>query len=329
MPQELNAELDADEIRDLLVAPAKKDNVVVIVPSKLAAQPWQGVADQILLADNVVDGIAKLQQQHVGLTVLVNRYDGIDLPDDACRVLAIIGLPEVTSCTEYMDMAVLSDSQAGLRRQMQRVEQGMGRGVRSNDDYCVVLLMGAKLTARVKSPEGTGLLTPATQAQLDLSRKVAKELADVDLQGTKEVIDQCLNRDPDWIKVSKKALLKAKAHPGLAIDPKSVALRTASTAQERAITNRQWRYYGRLRMRPATMTKRHGSCRSVRRLSTISAPLSLRTFYWLLTASIQTFFDPWRVWPIRSSPHMPSRKPPLFKSFTKRASSKRLIDSFM
>ena len=67
MPQELNAELDADEIRDLLVAPAKKDNVVVIVPSKLAAQPWQGVADQILLADNVVDGIAKLQQQHMSV----------------------------------------------------------------------------------------------------------------------------------------------------------------------------------------------------------------------------------------------------------------------
>jgi hypothetical protein len=87
------------------------------------------------------------------LTVLVNRYDGIDLPHDACRVLAIVGLPEVTSYTELTDMAVLSDSQAGLRRQMQRIEQGMGRGVRSNDDYCVVLLIGARLTARVKSPD--------------------------------------------------------------------------------------------------------------------------------------------------------------------------------
>jgi hypothetical protein len=114
-------------------------------------------------------------------------------------------------------MAVLSDSQSGLRRQMQRIEQGMGRGVRSNDDYCVVLLLGAKLTARVKSPEGTSLLTPATQAQLVLSRKVAKQLADVDLKGLKEVIDQCLSRDPDWVNVSKMALLKAKAQPSLTI----------------------------------------------------------------------------------------------------------------
>ncbi len=227
MPQELNAELDSDDIRNLLVALAKKENVVVIVPSKPASESWHGVADQILLADNVVDGVAKLRQKHVGLTVLVNRYDGIDLPHDACRVLAIVGLPEVTSYTELIDMAVLCDSQSGLRRQMQRIEQGMGRGVRSNDDYCVVLLIGAKLTARVKSPDGTALLTPATQAQLDLSRKVAKQLANVDLKGLKEVIDQCLNRDPDWVKVSKKSLLKAKAQPGLVIDSKSVALRTA------------------------------------------------------------------------------------------------------
>jgi hypothetical protein len=99
------------------------------------------VADQILFADSVVDSIAKLRQEHVGLTVLVNRYDGIDLPHEACRVLAIVGLPEVTSYTELTDMAVLSDSRSGLRRQMQRIEQGMGRGVRSNDDYCVVLLV--------------------------------------------------------------------------------------------------------------------------------------------------------------------------------------------
>lgn len=168
MPQELNAEFEGDEIRKLLVALAKKENVVVIVPSKPASEPWKAVADQVLLAENVADGIANLQKKHVGLTVLINRYDGIDLPYDACRVLAIVGLPEVTSYTELTDMAVLSDSQSGLRRQMQRIEQGMGRGVRSNDDYCVVLLIGAKLTARVKSPEGTALLTPATQAQLNL-----------------------------------------------------------------------------------------------------------------------------------------------------------------
>lgn len=191
---------------------------------------WEDVADQTLMAANVVDGVDKLREGHVGLTVLVNRYDGIDLPHDACRVLVIYNLPEVASFSDLTDMAVLSDSQTGLRRQMQRIEQGMGRGVRSNDDYCVVLLAGSKLTRRVKSPDGVKLLTPATQAQLDLSKKIAKQLDGVDIDGIAGVIDQCLKRDPSWVKVSKKALLKAQAKTGLVLDKASVAVRQAFDA---------------------------------------------------------------------------------------------------
>jgi hypothetical protein len=40
---------------------------------------------------------------------------------------------------------------------------------------------------------------------------MAKQLANVDLKGLKDVIDQCLNRDSDWVKVSKKTLLKEGA----------------------------------------------------------------------------------------------------------------------
>jgi len=177
-----------------------------------------------LVGDDVALGVEKLRAGHVGLTVLVNRYDGIDLPGDACRVLAIFDLPEVSSLREAADMGVLADSTSGLRRQMQRVEQGMGRGVRSNDDYCVVLLCGAKLTSRIKSPDGRKMLTGATQAQLELSTNLAKKLHGTDIAG---VIAQCLSRDESWVKVSKRALLKAQSEKGLSLDPAAVALRTA------------------------------------------------------------------------------------------------------
>lgn len=227
MPQELNPEITLKEIKGLLADFAEEVNVVVIVPSKSAAKDWEDVANQTLMAANVVDGVAKLREGHVGLTVLVNRYDGIDLPHDACRVLVIYNLPEVASFSDLTDMAILSDSQTGLRRQMQRIEQGMGRGVRSNDDYCVVLLVGSKLTRRVKSPDGLNLLTPATQAQLDLSRKIAKKLDGIDINGIAGVINQCLKRDPSWVKVSKMTLLKAQAKTGLVLDNASIAVRQA------------------------------------------------------------------------------------------------------
>jgi hypothetical protein len=225
MPQELNADIDIAEIRKLLVRLAKQHNVVIIVPSKPAAASWENVADQILIGDQVVSGVAQLRRGHVGLTVLVNRYDGIDLPEDACRVLAIFDLPEVSSLREAADMAVLGDSTAALRRQMQRIEQGMGRGVRSNDDHCVVLLCGARLVSRLKSPEGRSMLSGATQAQLELSTNLAKQLAGTDIEGIAEVIDRCLARDDSWVRVSKRALLKAVPQKGLSVDPASVATR--------------------------------------------------------------------------------------------------------
>ena len=202
-------------------------NVVVLVPSSAAAERWKDEANQILKADNVVEGVEKLRNGHVGLTILINRYDGIDLPDDACRVLAIIDLPEVSSYREASDMAVLANSESSLRRQMQRIEQGMGRGVRSNDDYCVVLLCGARLTRRLKSSDGKAMLTAATQAQLDLSTNLAKRLTGSSLQVVEEVIWQSLDRDEEWVSVSKMALVRAKSDEGLTLDPVAVATRSS------------------------------------------------------------------------------------------------------
>ena len=159
MPQELNSDLTTADVRGLLTELAEKVNVVVIVPSKPAAEDWKGDADQVLIGDAVADGVDKLRKGHVGLTVLINRYDGIDLPGDACRVLAIADLPEVSSYADLVDSEVLSGAAVNLRRQIERIEQGMGRGVRSNDDYCAVLLLGPKLTSRLRSPEGLAMLT--------------------------------------------------------------------------------------------------------------------------------------------------------------------------
>ena len=179
------------------------------------------------MTENIVDGVKKLSDGHVGLTTLVNRYDGIDLPDGACRVLAIIGLPEVSSFCERSDLAVLTDSENALRRQMQRIEQGMGRGIRSNDDYCVVLLCGTNLTSQIRTGKGTAMLMPATQVQMELTNRLAKQLAKSSIEEIHSVIQRCLDRDPEWVNASKIALLKAKPDEGLKLYDWAIAVRAA------------------------------------------------------------------------------------------------------
>jgi len=88
-PQEINPDYTVEQIKELVSEIAKDLNVVVIVPSKPRAEFWGDVAAQTLDKDSIQNGVEKLKDGHVGLTVLINKYDGIDLPGEACELLVI------------------------------------------------------------------------------------------------------------------------------------------------------------------------------------------------------------------------------------------------
>ncbi len=71
------------------------------------------------------------------------------------------------------------------------------------------------------------LLTPATSAQLGLSRRIAKKLNRPTIGELKSVILQCISRDSGWVKVSKKALVGLKAEDELRLDAGKIAIRAA------------------------------------------------------------------------------------------------------
>lgn len=209
-PMELNPEISAHEVRTSVLALAESYNTVVIVPSNSVAAQWKeliGDPTRIIKADDVADIVTRLRSgEHVGLVVLVNKYDGIDLPGDACRVLVLDGLPEAFSGEERLETLLTSRESGTDDRQVQRIEQGMGRGVRSNEDHCVVLLLGARLTQLVRDPDTFALFSPATQAQLQQSRKVAANLVDQPLSAIMGVAGQALERDPGWVKFARHGM---------------------------------------------------------------------------------------------------------------------------
>ncbi len=205
-PEQTFPACDEDLIRDFVAEYAETLNVVVIVPSWARAETWSDRAQAIHGADTLQDGLAELRSGHVGLVVLVNKYDGIDLPGDACHFLVLDGLPEAIGTLDRLGLQVLEGSDALLGRQVQRIEQGMGRGVRSNDDYCVVLLLGKRLTARLYPPQARDKFSPATRAQLNLSDEVGGLLEGRPFEELGGVVDQCISRDPGWITASRNAL---------------------------------------------------------------------------------------------------------------------------
>jgi len=226
-PLELSPDISHPQVRELARTVADTRNVVVLVPSWRQAGQWEHEADlTVSTADDISAAVDRLTHEHVGLVVIVNRYDGIDLPDEACRLLIIDSLPFAYSGIERREAVALRDSEAMVTRQLQRLEQGMGRGVRSRDDRCAVLLLGSRLTQLVARADVADRLSAATRAQLQLSRRVAAQLEGSDISTLLGVIMQVINGDPGFRTLSREALLGVTYDPPV-LSPAAEHLRAA------------------------------------------------------------------------------------------------------
>lgn len=206
LPQVINTDLTNDDIKQFCKSISQDVNVVVIVPSEERAKYWKDQADLILNKDNLYEGVTRLKKEKVGLTILVNRYDGIDLPKDACRFLVIDGLPAVRRLIDKVESGIIMGSSRKAAQLIQKIEQGMGRGIRSSDDYCVVFLMGRNLTSQLYAGGAIDRFSPGTKAQIKLSEQISEQIKGEDLLQIGEAIMYCLHRNQDWVSKSKGAL---------------------------------------------------------------------------------------------------------------------------
>jgi len=227
LPQVLNTETTDDEIKNYCKQISSQVNVVVIVPSAYRANYWSDEADLILNTNNLYEGVDTLKSGYIGLVVLVNRYDGIDLPGDACRLLVIDGFPDVRRQIDKVKQSVLMGSAKQVDQILQRIEQGMGRGVRSNDDHCVVFLVGRDLTSQLYSHGAMEKLSPGTKAQLTLSGQVAEQIQGKSINELTDTINYCLYRNEEWVKASKGVLASLTYDEGNQLDNVTIGLRKA------------------------------------------------------------------------------------------------------
>ena len=88
-PKYVNSDISEIEIKEKVEETAEKYNVVVLVPSFSRAKFWDEQGEQTATKDNIERVVKALKSgKHVGKIILVNRYDGIDLPGDACRTVS-------------------------------------------------------------------------------------------------------------------------------------------------------------------------------------------------------------------------------------------------
>lgn len=230
-PSHLNMVITDEETKAKIYDLSATHNVVVIVPSRERGLFWDSTGKRIITKENIEMAVEALKAKHIGLLVFVNRYDGVDLPDDACRILVIDGLPPLRSEYDNYVLGIDPTSNILMREQVQRIEQGMGRGVRSNNDYCCVVLMGRQLADVLIRGKGVSYLGNATYEQYCLSKELwdllRNENSNPTIDDIFELADYSLNREIEWIEKSKERLSKIiyKTIPN--IDNTTIALREA------------------------------------------------------------------------------------------------------
>lgn len=233
MPQVRNLKITDAEIKAKIYDYAQDNNVVVLVPSKKRAEFWSDISDIELTIDNMKDGVQQLKNGHIGLAVLINKYDGVDLPDDACKILVIDGLPPMDSLYDRFERNANPNSSRLKCEQIQKLEQGMGRGVRSNSDSCAVILMGKDIGEIIYGNNGMNYFSKATRMQLDISEQLCDQLDTFDIDNAMSICNYSLNKDTHWIALSKSVLSSLEYETQPHFNSYQVAIRKAFDSAER------------------------------------------------------------------------------------------------
>ena len=124
------------------------DRSLILSPSQYEAGAFIKKLDDsgitVLNASDIEDSISPFTESTNSALVL-SRYDGLDLPDEACRLLVMGGLPSGTNLQERFLWSRVAAFSLLRDRVITRFTQGVGRCTRSDNDYAVVIIWGRSL----------------------------------------------------------------------------------------------------------------------------------------------------------------------------------------
>lgn len=112
-------------------------------------------------------GLASFAEAKTGVLGLANRYDGLDLPGNTCRVVVLSGRPDAAGLHERFLSERAEASLALAERLRSRIVQGAGRCTRGPNDYAVVVVLGEDIMRYFSRPENLQSLEPELQAEVE------------------------------------------------------------------------------------------------------------------------------------------------------------------
>src|SRR5262249_45580293 len=179
--------------------------IVGLCPSGKAAELWKGAGAEVAEADTITGCVQRLLDGNYGTTLcVVNRYDGIDLPDKHCRILVLDSKPDSGGLIDRYTESCRPSSEVTAQRTARMIEQGIGRGVRGEKDYCAVILVGGDLVRAIQRNDVKKFYSCQTRTQIEIGIEIVR-MSQEDVQHGMsglhiawDCVRKLLNRDDGW-----------------------------------------------------------------------------------------------------------------------------------
>lgn len=209
IPSSICENTDSNKIIEYLLTAEHDFGIVILTPSFEKSRKYEenGAVVVNKQGNDIYQIIKDFKKNPKNKSlVFANRYDGIDLPDNTCRILLMDSVPYYDSLSDRYEELCRSTSEIIRIKTIQKIEQGLGRSVRGEKDYSVILIMGSDLIKYIRSITNQKLFSPQTRKQIEIGFQIvdmAKEdLSELSPQSEAHLlfstIDQCLNRDEGW-----------------------------------------------------------------------------------------------------------------------------------
>lgn len=189
--------------------------VFALVNSSYRAHDWKG--SEIMTVSKLEPKIQLLISQieknvAKSVFVLINGYDGVDLPDRTCRILCLDSLPSYTSLSERFIEKNLPRTRIFRKLMSQRIEQGIGRSIRGSNDWSAVLIIGNDLTSFISDKSKRVDLSDEVQKQISIGELLIPQLKsdDSSIKAIEKLLNQFLARDDGWKRFYKKYMVDIK-----------------------------------------------------------------------------------------------------------------------
>lgn len=222
LPEVVLSEEDAAEVilqavqcqeRSLVLRPSQSHETLLVKKIREATN--------VLAARNIEEDLADfISEKNVAL--LLERYDGLDLPGDACRLLVIAGLPRGINLQERFLSERLAAGSVLRDRVLTRFAQGVGRCTRSDNDYALVFISGSLLVGFLLKRENRSLLGSELQAELDLGLDLSRDKKPDEFE---PLWREFLNQSDEWKEEGEAQIANRREHLTRQGDPISERLK--------------------------------------------------------------------------------------------------------